>query len=75
VDFDIAGHVNNTVHWAVVEDELSTGAWMPSAAEIEYRRAILPGCRPDVVTDRREGQTVLWLLAGKQVLASARLSQ
>jgi acyl-ACP thioesterase len=75
VDFDIAGHVNNTVHWAVVEDELSARAWMPSAAEVEYHRAILPGCTPDLVTDRREGETVLWLLAGKQVLASARLSQ
>jgi len=76
VDFDTAGHVNNAVHWAVVEDELAAGgAWMPSAAEIEYHRAILPGCTPDLVSDRREGETVLWLLAGSQVLASARLSQ
>ena len=75
VDFDTAGHVNNAVHWAVVEDELAAGAWMPSAAEIEYHRAILPGCTPELVTDRREGETVLWLLAGNQVLASAKLSQ
>jgi acyl-ACP thioesterase len=75
VDFDTAGHVNNAVHWAVVEDELALGDWVPSVAEIEYHRAILPGCTPDLVTDRREGETVLWLLAGQQVLASARLSQ
>jgi acyl-ACP thioesterase len=75
VDFDIAGHVNNAIHWAVVEDELAAGGWTPSAAEIEYHRAILPGCTPELVTDRREGETVLWLLSGKQVLASARLSQ
>jgi len=74
VDFDTAGHVNNAVHWSVVEEELAAGGWMPSAAEIEYHRAILPGCTPELVTDRREGETVLWLLAGKQVLASARLS-
>jgi acyl-ACP thioesterase len=75
VDFDTAGHVNNAVHWAVVEDELAAGAWLPSVAEIEYHRAIVPRCTPQVVTDRREGETVLWLLAGRQVLASARLSQ
>ncbi|HKD86979.1 MAG TPA: acyl-ACP thioesterase domain-containing protein [Streptosporangiaceae bacterium] len=74
VDFDTAGHVNNAVHWSVVEEELAAGGWMPSAAEIEYHRAMLPGCTPELVTDRREGETVLWLLAGKQVLASARLS-
>jgi acyl-ACP thioesterase len=75
VDFDTAGHVNNAVHWAVVEDELAAGAFAPSVAEVEYHRAILPGCRPQLVTDRREGETVLWLLAEGQLLASARLSQ
>jgi acyl-ACP thioesterase len=74
-DFDTAGHVNNAVHWAVVEDELAASGWLPSVAEIEYHRAIVPGCTPQVVTDRREGETVLWLQAGQQVLASARLSQ
>ena len=73
VDFDTAGHVNNAVHWAVVEDELAAGDWIPSAAEMEYHRAILPGCTPELMTDRREGETVLWLLAGGRVLASARL--
>ena len=75
VDFDTAGHVNNAVHWAVVEDELAAVAWLPSVAEIEYHRAIGPGCTPQVVTDRREGETVLWLQADGRLLASARLSQ
>jgi acyl-ACP thioesterase len=75
VDFDTAGHVNNAVHWAVVEDELAAGNWVPSVAEIEYHRAIVPGCTPQVVTDRREGETVLWLRADGRLLASARLSQ
>ncbi|HUC22627.1 MAG TPA: acyl-ACP thioesterase domain-containing protein [Streptosporangiaceae bacterium] len=74
-DFDTAGHVNNAVHWAVVEDELAAAGWVPSAAEIEYHRAILPGCLPELVTDRREGETVLWLQADGRLLASARLSQ
>jgi acyl-ACP thioesterase len=75
VDFDTAGHVNNAVHWAVVEDELAGGEWVPSVAEIEYHRAILPGCTPDVAAERRNGETLLWLLAGGRVLASARLSR
>lgn len=75
VDFDTAGHVNNAVHWAVVEEELAAGSWVPSAAEIEYHRAILPGCAPQLVTDRREGETLIWLLDSGRVLASARLSQ
>ena len=75
VDFDTAGHVNNAVHWAVVEDELAAGNWVPSVAAVEYHRAIVPGCTPQVVTDRREGETLLWLEADGRLLASARLSQ
>jgi acyl-ACP thioesterase len=75
VDFDTAGHVNNAVHWAVVEDELAGGSWLPGIAEIEYQRAIMPGCRPRVRTSRRSGETMLWLLDGERLLASARLAQ
>jgi acyl-ACP thioesterase len=75
VDFDTAGHVNNTVHWAVVEDELAAGNWVPSVAEVEYHRAIVRGCTPQLVTERREGETMLWLEAEGRLLASARLSQ
>jgi acyl-ACP thioesterase len=75
VDFDTAGHVNNAVHWAVVEDELAAGNWMPTVAEMEYHRAIMPGCAPELVTERRDGETLLWLLAAGRMLASARLSK
>jgi acyl-ACP thioesterase len=74
-DFDTAGHVNNAVHWAVVEDELAVTGWFPSLAEVEYQRAIMPGCLPRLVTDRQDGQTTLWLLDGQRVLASARLAR
>jgi acyl-ACP thioesterase len=67
--------VNNAVHWAVVEDELAEGNWVPSVAEMEYHRAIMPGCAPELVTERRDGETVLWLLAAGRMLASARLSK
>ncbi|HEY2313291.1 MAG TPA: acyl-ACP thioesterase domain-containing protein [Streptosporangiaceae bacterium] len=74
-DFDTAGHVNNAVHWAVVEDELAAVGWLPPVAEVEYQRAIMPGCLPRLVTDRQEGQTTLWLLDGERLLASARLTR
>ena len=74
-DFDTAGHVNNAVHWAVVEDELAATGWLPSLAEVEYQRAILPGCLPRVVTDRQDSQTTLWLLDGTTLLASAHLAR
>jgi acyl-ACP thioesterase len=73
-DFDTAGHVNNAVHWAVVEDELAATGWLPSFAEVEYQRAILPDCLPRVVTDRQDRQTTLWLLDGTSLLASAHLA-
>jgi acyl-ACP thioesterase len=75
VDFDTAGHVNNAVHWAVVEEELAAGNWVPSVAEMEYHRAIVPGSTPELVAERRDGETVLWLLAAGRMLASARLSR
>jgi acyl-ACP thioesterase len=72
-DFDTAGHVNNAVHWEVVEDELAATDWLPSMAEVEYQRAIMPGCRPRLITDRDADRTVLWLVEGGRVLASALL--
>jgi len=75
VDFDTAGHVNNAVHWAAVEEELWARNWVPSVAEMEYHRPIEPSCAPELVTERRDGETVLWLVAGGRMLASARLSQ
>jgi acyl-ACP thioesterase len=73
-DFDSAGHVNNAVHWAAVEDVLAATGWPPAWAEVEYRRAILPGCLPRLVTDGADRQPLMWLLAGDKVLASALLS-
>jgi acyl-ACP thioesterase len=75
VDFDAAGHVNNAVHWAAAEEELAAGNWVPSVAEMEYHRAIVPGCAPELMTERRDGETVLWLVADGRMLASGRLSR
>ena len=88
-DFDIAGHVNNATHWALVEDVLAGLGCVPSVTEVEYHRAIMPDCRPWLVTERREGEVLLWLVesrapasgpaaetapTGWRLLASARLA-
>ncbi len=73
-DFDTAGHVNNAIHWAAVEDVLADG-WLPSVAEMEYHRAILPGCAPRLAVDEREHDARIWLLDGERLLASALLTR
>lgn len=74
-DFDGAGHVNNAVHWAAVEDELAVSGWTPAAAEMEYHRAITPDCDPVLLTDRSDRAAAIWLTSGGSLLASARLER
>ncbi len=74
-DFDQAGHVNNAVHWAAVEDELAVDGWVPAAAEMEYHRAITAACAPVLVTDRRDREAAIWLMSDGSLLASAWLER
>ena len=75
-DFDTAGHVNNAIHWAAVEDILAGLDWLPARAEFEYHRPVLPGTDPQIVTSHSPGQLSAWLLnGGDQRLASARLAR
>lgn len=74
-DFDPAGHVNNSVHWAAVEDVLAGLGWLPAAAEVEYHRPILPGVPARLVAGQAGGQLRVWLLDGGQRLASAMLTR
>jgi acyl-ACP thioesterase len=72
-DFDTAGHVNNSIHWAAVEDVLAGLDWLPSWAELEYHRPVLPGHDPWLLTERRDGQLLIWLSDNGDRLASAVL--
>jgi acyl-ACP thioesterase len=72
-DFDTAGHVNNSVHWAAVEDELAALAWRPARAELEYHRPIRPGDEPALVAETGPGRLAVWLQLGSRRLASAML--
>ena len=72
-DFDTAGHVNNSIHWAAVEDALAGLDWLPSRAELEYHRPVLPGHDPQLLTERADGQLSVWLCHDGDRLASAVL--
>jgi acyl-ACP thioesterase len=74
-DFDPIGHVNNSVHWAAVEDVMADLDWRPASAGLDYNRPILPGCLPALVSSRADGQLSVWLLNAGQRLASARLAR
>ncbi len=75
-DFDMAGHVNNSVHWAALEDVLAGLDWLPAGAEVEYHRPILPGCRPSLLTGGVDADPVYaWLLDGTGRLATGRISR
>jgi acyl-ACP thioesterase len=74
-DFDTAGHVNNAISWAAVEDVLADrDGWLPRRAAVEYPRAILPGCAPVLAATGDNGDVSMWLLDGDQPLSSARLT-
>lgn len=74
-DFDAAGHVNNTVHWAAVEDALTGSGWLPGSAEIEYHQPVLPSCEPLLVSRLSPAALNVWLVNGGTRLASARLAR
>ena len=67
-DFDVLGHVNNAVYWAVVEEHLDLIA--PVTVVLEYRGGIDRGQAAGVVV---EGDS-LWILADGAVAASARIT-
>ena len=67
-DFDVLGHVNNTVYWAIVEEFLDLAA--PVSVELEYRGGIDRGQQVRVLT----APDCLWITADDAVAASARLN-
>jgi acyl-ACP thioesterase len=74
-DFDTAGHVNNAITWAAVEDVLADhDGWLPRRAEVEYPRAIVRGCEPRLLAAADNSGLAMWLLDGDHPLSSARLT-
>jgi acyl-ACP thioesterase len=66
-DHDVMGHANNSIAMAAVEDVLDGRA--PSLVEVEYRDAIDPADKVELVTD----PGWMWLTVDGQVRVSARV--
>ena len=73
-DFDIAGHVNNAIHWSALEDVLAGTDWLPGTAELEYRAPILPGSEPALAARHAPRHADVWLTDGTRLLAAGRLA-
>ena len=67
-DFDVLGHVNNAVYWAVVEEVLDLSA--PVTVELEYRGGIDRGQTVEIVS----APDALWISADGTVAATAQVS-
>jgi acyl-ACP thioesterase len=68
-DFDVLGHVNNSVYWAMVEDDpIDAGT-----AELEYRSPIGPGVDVELVTAGSGDER--WLRSEEGVHAAARITR
>ncbi len=73
-DFDVFGHVNNSIHWAAVEDELAlVGGRPPGRAEMEYHHPVLPTGGLEVGRRRHDDEIEVWLLQAGRRVASAIL--
>ena len=71
-DVDVLGHVNNAVHWTVLEDVLAEqGMRRLGVGEMEYLAPVDAGVEPTVQADAGDAGS-LWLRAGENVLAAAR---
>jgi acyl-ACP thioesterase len=78
-DLDTAGHMNNTVYWAAVEDVIADTGLLPGHALVEYHRPVLPGSRPVLLTETvppspdGPGHVRAWLTEDGNRFASAVL--
>ncbi len=67
-DLDLAGHVNNAVYWAALEEDLGD-AVSPMSAEVEHRSAGGAGQAEILAAGRAR-----WIRAGGVVLATAQVA-
>lgn len=73
VDIDPLRHVNNAVHWAIVEETLPEGS-RRGCGEIEYLAPIDPGATVTLAVATGDTEQSTWLLDGERVLTAARFT-
>jgi acyl-ACP thioesterase len=75
-DLDVLAHVNNSVSWAAVEDELARTTQLDGrmgAAIMEYRAPIDVDDACELCVAPVEGGVALWLVVGEEVRTAARV--
>ncbi len=72
-DLDVFGHVNNTALWMPIEDELARRHLVPRFAEVEYRAPVAADDEVELVTEVDDEGLHLWITAGGDTRASARV--
>ncbi|CAN5226595.1 hypothetical protein BH24ACT1_BH24ACT1_05470 [soil metagenome] len=73
-DLDVFGHVNNSVLWMPVEDELARRQMVPRFAEIEFRDPVEADDEVVLVTEPGASGLRLWITAGTATRASAHVT-
>jgi acyl-ACP thioesterase len=69
-DFDVVGHVNNAIYWAMVEEHMDVAA--PTTIELEFRGGIDRGQHVEIAA--APDDRALWMLADGVVAASAQVT-
>ena len=72
VDFDVLGHVNNSVYWAIVEEHLAERRELraPLTITLEHHAGIDPGDDVTVTTSDHDGGFDLWVTAADGRIAA-----
>lgn len=73
-DFDVLGHVNNSVYWSPVEELLAERRHLraPMRAAMEHRGGLDRGAEARVAAeDRSDGSLIAWLLDGADAVAAS----
>jgi acyl-ACP thioesterase len=66
VDFDVLGHVNNSVYWSMVEEQLAARRQLraPLTITLEHHAGIDPGDEVAITTASNDGGFDLWVTTG-----------
>jgi acyl-ACP thioesterase len=73
VDLDLLGHVNNAVHWAVLEELLATsGRARVGRGEVEYRMSLDAGLSVELAVNVDPAQIHGWLVSAGTTITAAR---
>ncbi len=77
VDFDVLGHVNNSVYWAIVEEHLALRRDLraPFTVTLEHHDAIEPDSEVAVMVSDTDAGFDLWIRSSERIAAVVRATR